>query len=362
MYENFSTPAVVVELDILEKNIKKMIEENSQYKIIHRPHIKAHKCVQLAKMQLEMGAKGITCAKLGEAEVMADGGIKDILLAFPIIGKDKLDRYGELTNRCTMRTIINSIEGAQGLSNLGIKLNKRLEVLIELDSGIGRSNIRPMEDALNFAKKAGTLQGIKIVGLLYYGGMIYGLQDEKEFIQATIQERDDLVKTAELLELHNFEMKILSGGSSFSAKWPRYLEGVTEVRPGNYVFNDGHQLYAGLIGHEDCSLRVISTVVTVLDEYRAVIDAGSKTLSSDTFDRATGFGYIIGREDITIHKLNEEHGYLRSDKPIGLNVGDRVTIIPNHTCVIPNLFDEIYGLRGGKLDCMLTIDARGKVS
>lgn len=361
MYKQISTPAVVIELNTAERNIRRMVEENRRFGIAHRPHIKAHKCIKLAKLQLAMGACGITCAKLGEAEVMADGGVNDILLAFPLIGDDKLQRYGDLAKRCMIRTIINSIEGTRGLSMLGEKLGRQLEVLIELDGGIGRCGIKPMEPALRFAQKAAKLPGIRIVGLLYYGGGIYDLHSEEEFIQATGKERDEIVGTANLLKSHNFDISILSGGSSFSAKWPEHLKGLTEVRAGNYIFNDVHQLNVGLIQPEDCAMRVVSTVVTIPDEYTAVIDAGSKTLTSDTVAGAPGFGYIIGREDIVIYKLNEEHGYLRSDKPIGLHVGDRVVIIPNHACVIPNLQDEMYGARDEKPECMLKVDARGKV-
>ncbi len=360
MYQEYPTPAVVVELNIAERNVKKLIEENRKYNIAHRPHIKPHKSIFFAKMQLAAGAQGITCAKLGEAEVMARGGIRDILIAFPLIGEDKLNRLGELTKICKVKTIVNSVEGAKGLSALGEKLGKKLETLIEVDSGINRGGVKPFEDTLAFAEKIRGLSGINIIGLLYYGGNIYGENTKEGIIKICQQEHDEVVGTAELLRQHGFNLTMLSAGSSFSAKFCEYLEGITEVRSGNYIFNDCAQLSVNLITEEDCALRIVSTVVSRPDQQTAIIDAGSKTLTTDLCKFGTGYGYIMGRPDITIYKLNEEHGFLRSDKAINLNIGDKIAIIPNHACVIPNLAEEIYGLRDGQFEQMIPVEARGK--
>lgn len=360
MYDEFSTPAVVLEMNTIEKNIREMVENNKKYNIAHRPHIKPHKSIELAKLQLKLGSKGITCAKLGEAEVMAAGGIDDILLAFPVIGEDKLIRYGKLAEKCTIRTIVNSCEGALGLSQLGRKLCKKLEILIEMDGGINRGGVKPFEPTLEFAKQIDNLEGIKIVGLMYYGGTIYSEKTQEGIDRVTKEEHDALVKTAELLEKNGFSMNILSGGSSYSGKSPKYLEGITEVRAGNYIFNDCNQLTINKVGPSDCALRVVATVVSRPDEYSAIIDAGSKALTTDTCQYRAGYGYVIGHEDITIYKLNEEHGFLKSEKPIDLKIGDKIAIIPNHACVIANLVEEVYGLRNGKFDRMIKIDARGK--
>lgn len=360
MYQEYPTPAVVVELNIAERNVKKLIEENKKYNIAHRPHIKPHKSSFFAKMQLAAGAQGITCAKLGEAEVMARSGIRDILIAFPLIGEDKLYRLGELTKICKVKTIVNSVEGARGLSALGEKIGKKLETLIEVDSGINRGGLKPYGDTLAFAKAIQGLSGINITGLLYYGGNIYGENTKEGIIKICKQEHDEVFGTAELLRQHGFNLTILSAGSSFSAKFCEYLEGITEVRAGNYIFNDCNQLSINLITEADCALRIIATVVSRPDEYTAIIDAGSKTLTTDLCKFRPGYGYIIGHPDITIYKLNEEHGFLKSDNGINLKIGEKIAIIPNHACVIPNLVDEMYGLRDGQFERMILVEARGK--
>jgi len=362
-YNELSTPAVVVEQDIAERNIRHMIANTAKYGIAHRPHIKVHKSSELAKLQLKLGAKGITCAKLGEAEVMADQGIDDIIIAFPIIGEDKLVRYGALNDKCTLRSIVNSLPGAKGLSSLGESLGKKLEVLIELDGGVSRGGVPPFEPALEFAEAIGNLVGIRIVGLLYYPGLIYGETTPEGVERLARKERDDLVGTKELLEKHGFEIHILSGGNTPSALVPQFLEGITEVRPGNYIFNDCQRLYPALIKPSDCAMRVVSTVICRPDAHSAIIDAGTKALTSDSFPNMPArFGYIMDHEDVLLYKLNEEHGFLKSDLPLPFEIGDKITIIPNHACVTSNLCDEIYGFRNGVFSKMIKIDARGKNS
>jgi D-serine deaminase-like pyridoxal phosphate-dependent protein len=361
-YNAFPTPAVVVELDIVEKNVRNMIEGLARYGIAHRPHVKTHKSVELAKLQLSLGAKGITCAKLGEAEIMAQNGIDDILVAFPMIGEDKLERYGALAEKCTLRSIVNSLSGAQGLSLLGERMGKKLEALIELDGGVHRGGVPP-EDTLDFARSIAPLDGIRIVGLLYYPGLIYNENTEEGLERLAKLERDHLTEAAKLLKNHGFEMRILSGGNTPSAKRPGCLEGITEARPGNYIFNDCAQLYPGQVRPEDCALRVISTVVCRPDDRSAIIDAGTKTLTSDSFPSCAGqYGHILGHEGVNLHKLNEEHGFLKSDLPMPFAIGDKIAIVPNHACVVTNLADEVFGLRGGRFDHRIQIDARGKNS
>lgn len=360
MSQEVSTPAVMIDLDIAYRNIRKMAEENDKYQIAHRPHIKAHKCPFLAQKQLELGAKGITCAKLSEAEVMADHGITDILIAFPLIGQDKWRRYASLSQRAQLLTIVNSVHGSQGLSDAGQKMGKKLRVLIEMDGGIGRGGVQPGKPTLEFAQKIGSFPGIHICGLLYYGGGVYGESTREGIIRAAERERDELTKTAALLRQAGFDMSILSGGSSFSAKYPAHLAGITEVRAGNYIFNDCAQLPIKLVTEEDCALRVLATVVAKPDACHAIIDAGSKSLTTDTAVFREGYGWIVGHPEIFIWKLNEEHGFLKSDTPIHLDIGEKIQIIPNHACVITNINGLVYGTSGGKVERELEISARNK--
>ncbi len=354
------TPAILVDLDVVDTNIRTMVENSRKYGINHRPHIKTHKSVELAKRQVELGARGITCAKLGEAEVMAAAGFDDILVAFPLIGEDKLQRLQALLEQgITLRTIVNSEAGAAGIATVGERLGSPVEVLIEIDGGIDRGGLKPGEPAVEFARKIRNLTGIKVVGILYFGGGIGKKDSPVNVIEKSLRERDEIIRTAELLRAEGLTMDILSGGSSFSSKNAECLEGLTEVRAGTYIFNDVSQLVIGYARQEDCALTCIATVISRPDEYSAIIDAGSKTLTSETNPQRPGYGYIIEDPRIQIVKLNEEHGFLRSESRLKLSIGEKITIIPNHVCLLPNMVDEMYGMRGEKLEKMLKVDARG---
>ena len=178
-----------------------------------------------------------------------------------------------------------------------------------MDGGTGRGGLNPAEPTLNFAIKIGPLPGLNIVGLLYYGGTIYDANTEELLVEKICREHDELVNTANLLMEHGFHMAVLSAGSSFSAKRPQYLSGITEVRAGHYIFNDCGQLSVGLCKEEDCALRVISTVVSKPDAYSAIADAGTKSLTSDTCHFRNGYGHIVGHPEIEMNKLNEEHAF-----------------------------------------------------
>jgi D-serine deaminase-like pyridoxal phosphate-dependent protein len=357
-----STPSVQADLDVVERNIARAVEALGAVGITHRPHIKVHKSIALARLQQRLGCRGITCAKLGEAEVMADGGIGDILLAYPLIGTDKLERYRLLAQRkdLLIRTVINSVVGAKGLSDLGAAMRRRLPVLIEMDGGINRGGVKPGEPLAAFAHEVKDLPGIEIEGLLYYGGDIYGCKTREEIRLRAAREREELLESAGILKSLALTVKIISGGSSFSLHVPEELKGLTEVRAGNYIFNDNALFGLGMIPEEDCALRIYATVVGRSDGETAIIDAGSKTLTTDTVGSRPGYGYVAGSPKAVIYKLNEEHGFVRQDGGLDWNIGDVVAVIPNHACTVPNLCDEIYGVRDGRLETPIRIDARGK--
>lgn len=356
-----STPSVSVDLDVAEQNISQTVRALNPYKILHRPHIKVHKSCFFARRQQELGCKGITCAKLGEAEVMAEGGISDILIAYPLIGADKLERYGRLIKKgILLSTVINSLEGARGLSELGESLKRRLPVLVELDGGIGRGGLKLGEPLEAFGKQCKDLPGIQIIGVEYYGGDIYGCRTLDEIRNRAGRERDEIVESGKVLEKLGYDISVLSGGSSFSIRFPEQLEGLTEVRAGNYIFNDCALLSIGVVAESDCAMEILSTVVARPDERTAIIDAGSKTLTTDRVGFREGFGYIKEKPEAVITKLNEEHGFVYSPNGLSWCPGEIVHIIPNHACTIPNLCDEIYGMRKGKLERIIAVEARGK--
>lgn len=363
MYESLPTPAVIVELNAMENNIRSMLEGAARYGIAHRPHIKSHRSVQLAKMQLSAGACGITCAKLGEAEVMADAGIDDILIAYPLIGEEKWEQYALLAEQCrTLRTMINSDYGAKGLSDKAKQHGKVFEVLVELDGGTRRGGLLPGEAALQFAERCREYDGIKILGLLYYPGRSYREETLEGIERVARQERDELVETARLMKNAGFDCSILSGGNTVTGKVPECLAGITEIRSGNYIFNDCAQLWKNRVAVKDCALRIVSTVVAKPDENNVIIDCGTKTMSSDNLTpEHPRFGYVIGHPNAIIWNLNEEHGFVRSKEgALELEVGDRIAIIPNHACVVPNLAGMLYGMRDGAFTEIIRIDAQSR--
>lgn len=356
-----STPYVHIDLDIAERNIRRMAEELKKFGIDHRPHIKVHKSVEIARLQLALGAKGITVAKLGEAEVMAEGGVDDILIAFPIIGSQNLERLKKLAEKVKIRTILDSRFVAEGISRVGTELGQRIDILIELDGGIHRGGVQPGEAALNFAREISDLQGINIAGLFAYMGQIYSQKSRDAIREVAKMEKDILLGTKELLNKNGFNISITSGGVTPSSAYPEQLEGITESRAGNYIYYDMNAIRMGLAEEKDIALKIRSTVVSTPLPGYATIDAGSKTLTSDGSVAEPAFGYVCGMPGVKIVNLNEEHGYLRFDpEKYSLKVGDQLDIIPNHSCVISNLCDYIYGFRSGIFEKKIIIDARGK--
>ncbi|MFK9093864.1 alanine racemase [Bacillus salipaludis] len=361
MYKELLTPAVIVDLDTVERNIERMANKLSKFGIAHRPHIKTHKTVKFAKMQLNKGAIGITVAKLTEAEVFIESGIKDILIAFPIVGEDKLEIFSKLLKQANIITTVDSLEAALGLSRVGEQTGKTVKVLIEIDGGLHRGGRQPGSDTIKFVREIKGLPGIEIVGIMAYFGKIYSNNNQNDLIEAVKQESLIANKVSKDLESEGINVKIISTGSSPSSSNCQYLENVTEVRAGNYIFYDVSAIDLGIAEEKDCALRVIATVVSTPIPGMATIDAGTKTLTSDKSHHRNGFGIVVGHPEITITSLNEEHGFLNFDPTItSLSVGDRIEIIPNHSCVIPNLCDELAGVRNGEVVEFIPVDARGK--
>ena len=352
------TPYVVADLDVIENNIKTMVTSLEKYHIKHRPHIKAHKSVYFANKQLELGACGITCAKVTEAQVFVENGFKDILLAYPIVGDEKLNLLGELMNKANITTIVNDKKHVYDLSKLSSKIKKIISVLIEIDGGINRGGLNPGKDTIDFYHKVKNIDGVKINGFLYYGGTIYREETLEDIKNKAKEDSSILVETKNILKDNN--ITVLSSGSSPSSRFPQQLEGITESRAGNYIFNDVNALKVGLCNVDDCALRIKTTVISTPCKGSAIIDAGSKTLTSDLSKFKKGFGYVVEYPEIEIYNLNEEHGFLKFSPGIDLKIGQILSIIPNHACVISNLCDEIFGINKKGEKIRIKIDARGK--
>ncbi|POT59896.1 amino acid processing protein [Citrobacter amalonaticus] len=355
-----TTPYVMLDLDIMERNITAMTSGLLRNNIQHWPHIKTHKSVRLAKLEQRLGASGITCAKLSEAEIMAAGGITSILLAYPIIGDDKCQRYADLARKINIRTIVDSRSGAQGLSRAAVKNGMTFSIDIAVDYGAHREGIQP-ENILDFARDVAALPGLRIDGIFTYAGTIYQYHNEADIRQAARDEAALLIRCRDELNAHGFEIKTLSGGSTLSSFYADELQGITESRAGNFIFGDMNAINAGIYTPQDCALTICATVVSIPLPGYATVDAGTKSLTSDLSATPGSYGLIQENPDVHLVKLNEEHGYLRYDpEKVSLTVGEQIHIIPNHCCVVANLVDEIYGFRNGEFSETITVDARGK--
>lgn len=358
MNRDFDTPAVIVLYDVAKQNVVKMIDELGRAGIRHRPHIKVHKSVMMAKMQLACGAEGVTCAKISEAEVMVEGGITDILVANQIIGDIKLKRLTALCRRASIIVAVDSVDGAEQLSLGAQAADLSIKVYLEINIGADRCGVKPGR-ALELATLITQMTGLELVGLMTYSGSIYG-KSKTEMPVETHQEPEILIGVQSELRAHGIDLPILSAGSSFSSRFPQSLKGITESRAGNYIYNDCTTLFSGLCTVKDCALRVVSTIISIPEEGRLIIDAGSKTLTSDTCSYRPGFGYVIEYPDMEIYMLNEEHGYVRYKDTTGLHIGQQLTIIPNHACVVPNVNEEIIGLSAERGMFVIPVEARGK--
>ncbi|WP_245880187.1 alanine racemase [Superficieibacter electus] len=328
--------------------------------IQHWPHIKTHKSLRLARLEQQLGASGITCASLSEAEVMAAGGIDKILIAYPLIGEDKCRRYAALAGKITVRTIVDSLPGAEGLSKEAVKNGMIFTVDIAIDYGAHREGIQP-GDLLDFALQVAALPGLKVDGVFTYAGTIYQYHTEQDIRRAARQEAQLLIESRDLLNANGFTITRLSGGSTLSSWYPDELKGITESRAGNFIFGDMNAINGGIYTTDNCALTICATVISIPLPGYATIDAGTKSLTSDLSATPGSYGRIKEYLDIELVKLNEEHGYLRYDpQKYDLAIGEQIHIIPNHCCVVANLVDQIYAFRNGQFSETITIDARGK--
>ena len=356
------TPALVVSEEILHRNITTMAAFAKSVGVNLRPHIKTHKCVQIARLQIAAGAIGVTCAKVGEAEVMVnEAGVEDVLLAYPIVGDAKYDRLVPLMERARIVVAIESLAAARLLSANMNRHERTIDVMLEVNSGHDRTGVRVGEETVAMALEAARLSNLDLIGIMTHEGHANSAPpDEIEGI--AIKAGKAMVETAEAIREHGLELPTVSVGSSPAAFFTPTVPGVTEMRPGTYVFNDNSAFRYGRFGVDDCAARFVATVVSRLAPDRAVLDTGSKSLTMDPSKAHPGHGYIVGHPNVTIVKLSEEHGVCNvPEGEEGFEVGDRVEVIPNHICPTVNLMDEMLVVRDGKVIDTWKVAARGKV-
>jgi D-serine deaminase-like pyridoxal phosphate-dependent protein len=358
------TPAILIDLEIVENNLYQMQQKANQCGVALRPHIKTHKITEFALMQLKLGAIGITTSKVSESEVMADAGIRDIFIANQIVAPKKIMRLLDLSRRLNVSVGLDSVEGARRLSEVFSNQGCSIDYLIEINSGLNRCGVPPGQPAVELLQAVQQFPGLRYKGVFTHAGQVYGKQSRREVEQVGQLESRSVAETAALLQDQSIPSEVVSVGSTPTMKiWQGYI-GVNEIRPGNYIFHDAIQMALDVARPEECALTVLATVISRPASERAVIDAGSKVLALDKGGHGTemvqGFGRAMGKKAV-LERLSEEHGILAVNPAENLAIGERVRILPNHACTVINLSDRAYGLRNGKVEKEMKIAGRGKV-
>ncbi|HEV2448427.1 MAG TPA: alanine racemase, partial [Candidatus Sulfopaludibacter sp.] len=356
------TPALVVDLDILDRNLARVAGYARDHALRLRPHTKTHKSVQLGRRQLQSGAVGLTVAKVSEAEVMLGAEPPDLLVAFPIVGQAKLARLAEVARRTRVTVALDSVFAARQLSDAARGAQVVIGVLAEVDVGLGRVGVAPGEPLLQLAHAIESLPHLRFEGITFYPGHIKSLDEAG--LSALAQVSGLVQSMLDDFRRAGTEVPIVSGGSTPTLFHSHEVAGLTEIRPGTYVFNDINTVCSGGCAMEDCAASILATVVSTARPGHMIIDGGSKTFSSDRPVNSPDvtFGYLTEAPGARFHKMNEEHGFVDLTRAgRGFSVGDRVHVIPNHICVAVNLHEKVYGVRGETVEQVWTVDGRGKL-
>jgi len=347
---DLDTPVVTVDLDIMRENIRRVQAHLARHGIGNRPHIKTHKIPEIGKMQIAAGATGITCQKLGEVEVFVDAGVTDdILLTFNILGEPKTDRLMTLVKRVRrLAVVLDNDVVAQALSDAAARHGVDLHFLVECDTGFGRTGVQTPDEAFALARRAMQLPRMRFDGLMTFPNRDPNTRD---FFDAALS----------LFKQAGIPVPVVSGGGTPALFTAQNFPMLTEHRAGTCVYNDAMVVSTGTAGWENCAMRVRATVVSRPTAARAILDAGSKVLTSDLYFMK-GYGHVMEYPEAAITALSEEHGTVDlsacAERP---KVGDVVHVVPNHCCVVTNMVDEVYGVRNGAVEVVWPVAARGKI-
>lgn len=354
------TPSLLIDLDQMEENLQAMQDLADSAKVKLRPHTKTHKTAEIAHLQIEYGAQGITVAKVSEAEAMVNAGVLDIFIATEVIGKQKLERIGLIAKKAKIRLAVDSIlQVEQIAASFGAQVP--LELMIEIDTGQGRCGVGSAEAISLIAEITEKYPWIKLCGIFTHEGHTYNATDKDEMKRIAIKAQQDVIELGnKIKEKWGIDCEI-SIGCTLAQLTGEILSGITEIRPGTYVFYDvGHAHFLG--GINFCAASVLATI-TSKGKGKVVADAGAKSMTIDQRSsgvlKTEGFGKIKGYPELLIKKLSDEHAVIASKD--ALHIGDRIEIIPNHICPTVNLYDNAYGVRKGIVERKFKISARGCV-
>ena len=348
--EAFGTPAVVIDLNVVDRNIERVQRLCEKAGVRNRPHIKTHKIPALAKRQIAAGASGITCQKLGEAEVMVDAGIDDIVISYNLIGAARSGRLSALLKRAPIKACADNPVTLEAYSAAAAAAGRPLGVLVECDTGRKRAGVETPGEAIELAAIIKEDPNLAFEGLLFYPTEQSWPETQTFFDEARSG-----------LRSLGLEAGIVSTGGTPNLVNVGKLEGATEHRSGTYIFNDRMMMDCGAARPEDCALSVYATVVSRAGPERGILDSGSKTLTSD-IGGLDGHGLILEHPEARISGFAEEHGFLDlsacNARP---SVGDVVRVVPNHVCVVVNMVDRLIAVRGDRIVEVLEVKARGKL-
>lgn len=356
------TPALLIDLDVMERNLRRVAEYARAHQLRLRPHTKTHKIPALGRRQLDSGAAGLTVAKVGEAEVMLAAEPPDLLVAYPVIGRRKLERLMEVARRTTLTVALDSHEAAGQLSEAAQAAGLEVNVLVEMDAGMGRVGLAAPEDLVALGEEVDSLPGLRLKGITFYPGHIRRNDEAGRRLLCELSERVSCAVDA--FRRAGLATEIVSGGSTPTLFHSHEVTGVNEIRPGTYIFNDRNTVACGACDRSDCAVTILVTVVSTARRNGMIIDGGSKTFSSDLLlpGAEKTFGEILEAPGAVFFQMNEEHGYVDyADSGACFRVGDQVRVIPNHVCAAMNLHETVYGIRGEAVKQIWRVEGRGKL-
>jgi D-serine deaminase-like pyridoxal phosphate-dependent protein len=355
------TPAVLLDGPTLARNIESMAARAAGCGVELWPHVKTHKSTRIAELQREHGASGFTVATLREAECLADSGFERVLVAYPPVGPRRLERLLQLARRIDVRVVLDSLQTAAELDAGCARAGVRIPYLWEVDSGAGRTGTAPGPDTATLVAQAvDTFGNVDFDGLMTFGGHAYAAADDAAIGSAAADEKLALSETLGALEPRGLDARARSAGNTPTSSRLEDAGPITEIRPGNYVFNDATQVALGVATEKDCALSVLATVLSRPDPRRLILDCGSKALAAERLTPKTiAFGLVAGHPELVVERLYEEHAIVTSPEPTDIALGSRLRVVPNHSCATTNLHDRVHVIDDGEIVDVWSVDARG---
>jgi len=354
------TPALVIDLDIMERNLRRVADYCKAHSLRLRPHTKTHKVPAVGRKQLDSGAVGLTVAKVGEAEVMLGANPPDLLVAYPVMGRSKLERLMQVARKTRVTVATDNLGIAEQLSDAAREAQVEVGVLAEVDAGLNRVGVSPGPELIELARGMLRLPNLRFEGIDFYPGHI---RDTGERGLEQIRKLNELIQCIlDDFRREGIEVRVVSGGSTPSLFHSHEVRGVNEIRPGTYVYNDVNTVASGACTFDDCAVSILVTVVSTARPGQIIVDGGSKTFSSDTAAPPSVHGRLVEAPEAAFYRVNEEHGYVDiTHAKRDFEVGERLHVIPAHVCVAVNLHEYVYGKRGEQIEEVWKVEGRGKL-